>query len=648
MRHNILLFIFISLFLSLNLNAQTEKLSTKNKKAEKTYRKAVEDLTAYSYEEAISGFKKAIELDDKFVEAYIMLGTTYEELKMPFRAIENYNKALEINKKIWPNLFFIIAKLELENGLYAESITHYNAFLDYVDENDVAMIEKVQNNLDNARFALNLVNNPVPFEPINLGPNINTKHADYSPTLTADEQTLIITISRPRDKYTECASCKEEEDFFISYKQNGEWTKIKSAGPPLNTHGNEGAQCISPDGKTIIYTGCERKMGHGSCDLYTAKYESGKWSYPRNMGGTVNSEYWESQPSISSDGKTIYFSSGRPGGVGGMDIWYTELNENGKWGKPKNIGDVINTTAQEMSPFIHPDNQTLYFTSTGHKGLGDFDIFISRKDPEGNWGEPINIGYPINTYKRESHVIVNAKGNTAYYASDMEGGYGKLDIYSFELYKEARPITVTYLKGIVFNNETKEELEAHFELIDLETGKTVIESNSDKTTGEFLVCIPTNSEYALNISKDGYLFYSENFKLKGNSSETDPFLKDIPLQIINNDEIVILKNIFFDTDKYDLKKESTVELNNLIKLLEENPSMKIEIRGHTDNQGSKQHNQILSVNRAKSVYTYLVENGISSERLSYIGFGMDKPIDTNDTEEGRANNRRTEFKVVGH
>jgi outer membrane protein OmpA-like peptidoglycan-associated protein/tetratricopeptide (TPR) repeat protein len=648
MKQNILLFLFISLFLSLNLNAQTNKLSTKNKKAEKAYLKAVEDLTAYSYEAAISGFKKAIELDDKFVEAYIMLGTTYEELKMPFKAIENYKKAIAINEKLWPNIFFITAELELKNGLYAESITHYNKFLDYIDKNDIAMIEKVQNNLDNAKFALELFNNPVPFEPLNVGPKINTEHADYSPTLTADEQILIITISRPRDKYTECASCKEEEDFFISYKKEGEWTQIKSAGPPLNTHQNEGAQCISPDGKTIIYTGCERKMGHGSCDLYTAKYEGGKWSYPRNIGGTVNSEYWESQPSISSDGRTIYFTSGRPGSIGGMDIWYTELNESGRWQKPKNIGDVINTTGQEMSPFIHPDNQTLYFTSTGHKGLGDFDIFISRKDAEGNWGEPINIGYPINTYKRESHVIVNAKGNTAYYASDMEGGYGKLDIYSFELYEEARPITVTYLKGIVFDDETQEKLGAHFELIDLETQEIVIESSSDKTTGEFLVCLPTNSEYALNVSKDGYLFYSDNFKLKGTSSEADPFHKDIPLQAISDSGIVILKNIFFDTDKFDLKKESTVELTKLINLLEKNPSLKIEIRGHTDNQGNKQHNQVLSVNRAKSVYNYLIENGISSTRLAYVGFGMDKPIDTNDTEEGRANNRRTEFRVVSH
>jgi outer membrane protein OmpA-like peptidoglycan-associated protein len=647
MQKKIILVSFLFFLFSVVSFAQTDKLSTKNKKAIASYNTALKSLSAYEYEDAINEFTKAIEHDNKFIEAYIMLGTTYEELRIYDKAIHYYNQAIAIDGDFWPNLFYVTANLEFKEGMYAAALKNYQAYLEKIPQNDIAQREKIGSKIKEVEFALKLFNNPVPFEPINLGSNINTPYNDYSPTLTADEQTLIITIARPRDKNTECAGCQYEEDFFVSYKKNGEWTKIKDVGPPLNTNRNEGAQCISPDGKTIIFTACNRPNGHGSCDLYTAKYEGGVWSNPRNMGSIVNTDTWESQPSISSDGKTIYFTSGRKGGYGGMDIWYTELGKDGKWQYPQNIGKEINSSGNEMSPFIHPDNQTLYFTSEGHLGLGDFDIFISRRDAEGNWGTPVNIGYPINTHKKETHVIVNAQGNTAYYASEMEGGEGMLDIYSFELYEEARPITVTYLKGVVFDAETDAKLGARFELIDLKTQETVIESYSDNKNGEFLVCLPTNSEYALNVSKDGYLFYSENFELKGVKDKQDAYHKNIPLQPISKDGVVILKNIFFDTDKYVLKDESKAELLRLTKLLNENPKMQIEIRGHTDNQGGKQHNQILSENRAKAVYEYLIAHGIAKERLSYKGFGMDKPIDTNETEEGRAKNRRTEFRVIG-
>ena len=368
-----------------------------------------------------------------------------------------------------------------------------------------------------------------------------------------------------------------------------------------------------------------------------------KWSVPYNLEEPVNSRQWESQPSFSSDGKTLYFVSNRHNNY---DIWVSMVNENGEWSVPEKLGANINTDNYEGSVFIHPDNQTLYFSSDGHVGMGGLDIYVSKKDSTGKWGKPMNLGYPINTFKDENSILISADGELAMFASDREGGFGGLDLYGFELYEEVRPEKVTYIKGVVFDNETGKKLEARFELIDLATGNIAVTSFSNKGTGEFLVCLPANHDYALNVSKEGYLFYSENFNLSGEKPLTDPVLKDVPLKPLKSGEKVILKNIYFETDKYDLKKTSEIELQKLIELLNKNPGIKIEISGHTDNVGTTEYNLELSQNRAKAVYDYLSENGIDTDMLTYKGYGESQPVDTNDTEEGRANNRRTEFEVV--
>jgi len=384
----------------------------------------------------------------------------------------------------------------------------------------------------------------------------------------------------------------------------------------------------------------------GSCDLYISFKKGNKWTTPVNMGGNVNSNKWDSQPSISPDGTTIYFASARPGGKGGSDIWKINLLPNGQWSRAINLGDTINTDKDENSPFMHFDNQTLYFCSDGHTGMGGRDLYYSRKDSSGKWGIPVNLGYPINTFADEFGLIVNAKGDTAYFSSDKEGGKGKLDLYSFELNKANRPLPVTYLKGIVYNSETKQKIEARFELINLKSSKVVYTSYSDPIKGDFLVTLPTENDYALNVSKEGYLFYSDNFTLSGNWTNIEPFIKNVPLVPINIGGTVVLKNIFFETAKYDLKKESYIELNKLIAFLKTNVNLKIEISGHTDNIGGKEYNQTLSENRANSVYSYLIDKGIDSKRLTFKGYGDTKPIDTNDTDLGRSNNRRTEFKII--
>jgi outer membrane protein OmpA-like peptidoglycan-associated protein len=339
--------------------------------------------------------------------------------------------------------------------------------------------------------------------------------------------------------------------------------------------------------------------------------------------------------------------SARPGGLGETDIYVSTLRPDGSWGAPVNLGSKINTPGKEESVFIHPDGKTLYFGSNGHIGMGGLDLYVSRMNENGEWGDPVNLGYPINTYADENSILVGPSGDVAYFASNRAGGLGGLDLYKFDLYEAARPGKITYVKGKVYDAISKAPLGAHFELIDLETGKAVIESDANSGNGEFLVTLPIDKNYALNVSQSGYLFYSENFALKELADKSKPFLMDVPMQPIDTGSIVELKNVFFETAKFDLKPESRAELNKLVNFLNLNKTMRGELSGHTDNVGDKKMNLTLSLNRAKAVYDYLVANGIDPKRLTYKGFGDTKPKVKNDSDINRAINRRTEFKITG-
>lgn len=635
--------LLLGLLLPVHLLAQPMELSSKNKKASKSYLKAVQYYQAKDLSYASIEVDRALNLDPRFIEAWMLKGDVCEDKKDVADAIDAYRHAVEINPDFFPRNFYNLARMEFATGKYKESLDHYANYLSYPDPNP-NLLERIRFEMACCDFALQAIAQPVPFDPRNMGPGINTKNDEYSPTLTVDEETFIFTRQIPRNDLT-IHSMPYEEDFYRSTRTDTTWSVAERMPAPINSHGNEGAQSIAPDGQTMYFTICNKSDGVGSCDLYYAKRQGEVWSRPINMGNVVNSSTWDSQPSISPDGKTLYFASARSGSVGNMDIWKT-VWDNGSWQAPVNLGPTINTKKGELSPFIHPDGQTLYFTSNGHIGMGGSDLYVSRMDTSDQWSEPVNLGYPINTFKDEGYLIVNGKGDKAYFASGLFKTEGGMDLYTFDLYKAARPVVVTYMKGKVFDKTTQQPLEGHFELIDLETGSIVVQSNSDPMNGEFLVSVPNDKNYALNVSREGYLFFSENFTLKGTHDRTDPFLKDVPLQPMATGVTVILKNIFFDFDKFDLLPESRVELARLTELLKKNPRMKIEIGGHTDNKGSREYNQQLSENRAKSVLEYLVSQGIDRARLSAKGYGMEKPIDSNDTDEGRANNRRTEFKVM--
>ncbi len=626
------LFIF-AFMLSVSVFAQEKPFtSTQNKKADKLFNQALQNFTLQNYGEAIDLCKKALELDANYIDAHMLLADLYEKNEQDDKAQELYNKLVKVN----PN--FPLSYLGLSSYMYAMgqydsaqiNIKKFVQFPDWFARKPVGL--KLEKNID---FAVEALKKPVPYNPISLGPNVNSIYDDYFPVLTADGQTLLFTRNIG-DRRT------GNEDFYISKKDGKGYSKAKSIGAPINSDKNEGTASISADGQYIFYTYCGEI--ENSCDILLSVLDGDQWSEPKNLGSPVNTRRWETQPSVAFNGKTVYFASDRPGGFGGSDIWMTTYN-NGRWAPPINLGPEVNTDGEEQYPFIALDDKTLFFVSNGHPGMGGLDIFSSKRATNGRWQTPLNIGYPINTNEDEQSFCITSDGINAFISSAKKGGLGGLDIYQFELYKQARPEQTGYVKGVVYDALTKKKLAAKLELIDLGTKKTVIESRSNKTTGEFLMSLQGNKNYALNVSLAGYMFYSENFSLK-DQTNTNPLFLDVPLIPIADGATVVLKNIFFETAKFDLKAESTAELDKLVQFLQVNPKLRIEIGGHTDNQGKKQDNITLSNNRAKAVYDYLVANKIEAARLTYKGYADSKPIVDNLTEANRSKNRRTEFKII--
>jgi flagellar motor protein MotB len=497
--------------------------------------------------------------------------------------------------------------------------------------------------IKNCEFALKAMKKPIPFNPVSVGNGINTKDDEYWPSITADGHTLIFTRQLNKSNNPGFRGIVQE-DFYISHYSENAWQTAYNAGAPLNSSQNEGAQTLSSDGSYMFFTGCNRPSGLGQCDIYFSALNNGKWTEPANIGGPVNTNKWESQPSISADGKTLYFSSSRPGGIGGKDIWYSRLNSKNQWSEPVNMGPSVNTEGDEMSPFIHFDGRTLYFASDGRIGMGGYDLYMSKMGKDSTWSEPVNLGYPINTYNDEMGLVIESAGVKAYFSSVRDNSQGK-DIFTFDLYESIRPDPVSYMKGKVYDKETGKLLIADYELINLSTRKIILKNSTDNS-GNFLVCLPSGYNYGINVSKPGYLFYSENFTLEGIHTASEPYIKRIVLSPTKVGEKMLLSNVFYEVDSWELKKESMTELDNLAALLSENKNLIMEIGGYTDSTGSEKYNLTLSEKRALSVVNYLIKMGISSDRLKFKGYGNTSHLGDNVTSEGRKLNRRTEAKII--
>ncbi len=617
--------------------------TTSSKKAKKAFYQAERHFQSADFARAIEYARRAVNFDDQFTEGYLLLGELYSEQNEFLKSAQFYRKASELDSVRYPGARLLAAEIELKEGLYAEAKADLERYLALEGISPVNRV-RAEKLIARCNFAIQSIQSPVPFHPVNLGSGINSSFDEYINAIRLDDSEMYLTVGSRTG--TGNAERVKEEDFYISRMGAQGWATREPLGPPMNTAGNEGAMYISPDGRYLLFSACNQPDGYGSCDLYISFRKNDRWGEPRNLGPVINSAYWETQPCLGSDGRTLFFVSNRPGGLGGSDVWYSVYLNDYQWSNPINAGETINTVEDEMSPFIHPDNQSLYFSSKGHIGMGGYDLFLSRKDSTGQWTSPQNLGYPINTLADEVNLIVDALGTTAYISSDKLGGSGGMDIYQFELYAEARPLQVTYMKGIVKDAETSHPVGSGFNLIDLANGQIVVESFSDPVTGSFLLSLPTDKDYALSVTARNYAFYSEHISLRGIKTYFDPFLVDIALKPIKPDQVIVMKNIFFETDQYDLKKESLAELKILIRFLNDNPGVQIEIRGHTDKVGTEEYNLRLSMLRARSVYQSLVENGIDASRLQYNGYGYSLPVASNDTEEGRQLNRRTEFRII--
>ncbi len=607
-----------------------------SKKAASLYEQAMQKVNADDYTGAIQDLEAAAKIDQNFMDAYLSIAGLYVELKDYDKATSYYERSRSID----PDYFL---EYRLPYSISLAGLGKFEAALHAIDTLiahpgiSSRLSLQAQQRRKSYEFAVSFAQSHTgetyQFELSSLGNAINTAVPEYFPSLTISGDEIVFTR----------LVNNRQEDFYTSKKIDGAWQTAVPLPGNINTANNEGASVISQDGDWLIFTGCNFSTGLGSCDLYISFKEGNIWSQPFNLGPNVNTEFWESAPSLSPDKRYLYFSSNRPGGFGGSDI-YVSIFDGKEFSKAVNLGPVINTPGNESCPFIHADNSTLYFTSNGHLGYGGDDIFLSRRIGQNQWAKPENLGYPINTIENEGSLFITADGVTAYYASDRGKGAGLLDIYTFSLRESMRPSPTSYVKGKVYDSLSHKSVPATVLLYSLETGALLNEYQTDKN-GNYLMTLPVGKDYAFNVRQKGYLFYSDHYSLK-DAISNQTFEKNIPLQPLQKEATIHLKNIFFETNQYTLLPSSEVELSQLVTLMKENPTLKIEISGHTDNVGNEQSNQVLSEKRAAAVVQYLQSAGIPQERMLFKGYGETMPIADNNTEEGRAMNRRTSVKIM--
>jgi len=633
------LLLFIAFSFSVILSFSQYNPDKINKKAIQFYNQAMERAQDNNLANAAGLLKQAIDADKNYVDAYLSLAGVFGQLKNYNSSRSYYEQAFAIDSN-----YTIEYKLPYSinlagQGEFEKALAAIEQLLAKNPPQTGATYKAAMFRKTTYEFAINFAKKNTTknyvFAPENMGPSINTAESEYFPSLTIDGKEFVFT--RRLNNYN--------EDFFSSNKTATDWDKAQPLKGNVNTPQNEAGQNISQDGQWLVFTANGRQDGFGNFDIYISYLTLQGWSQPVNLGGKINSDQWDSQPCLSADKRDLYFASRRFGGYGGIDIYVSHLQSNGRWSDPENMGPEINTKGDDQCPFIHADNQTLYFTSNGLPGYGGNDLFYARKGPGGVWSKPMNLGYPINTINDEGTLFIAADGKTAYYASDRSDSKGGHDIYHFELPQNVRPYKTLWVKGKVLDKKTTKGIPASVELIELSTKQVISKVQTDET-GNYFITLPVGKDYAFNVNRKGYLFYSDNF-LMSTLSPDSTYEKDIALQPIETNATIVLKNIFFDVNKFELKTDSQVELNELVRLLNENPNLKIEISGHTDNAGKPADNLLLSNNRAKAVVAYLVSKNIAAARLTAKGYGETKPIADNKTEAGKAQNRRTEMKVIG-
>jgi len=606
--------------------------------------------------------------DDAAINLKVGLCYLYSETKS--KAAQYISKAYRFNPTINEDIDYHLGLAFQNTNEFQKAIEHFNAF----KKKRSNLSEIANKKIAECRIADSLSHYELNVIIENMGPGINTRFHDYSPIISGDGNTLIFTSNRSDDERA-IREGTNYEDIFVCRREGTTWSAPKKISSQINQKYNDAAASLSPDGKTLFLY-----YEEGAGDIYISTFDGTDWSSPKPLNKNINTSlFWETSASVSADGKKLYFASNRPGGIGELDLYVSERDGKGDWGKAVNLGALINTPENEDAPFIHPDGVTLYFSSDGHPSLGNSDIFVSEYK-NNKWSRPENLGWPINTWEYDGFFTASADKKKGFFSTTKEGGLGEADLYSItflepkykpkpkpvEVVVEApkpKPVStdfvdamvtqslqkrvVSVLKGKVIDENTAKPLGATISLVDNETKKVLSKLTVDEATGDFELVIPHGGNYGVSTERVGYLFNSINFSVPkfAEYQEIDMHIIMVRAEVGSK---VILKNIFFDTGKSDLRNESIAEIENIQELLKSNPLLRVQINGHTDNTGNAASNKVLSLKRASAVVDYLVANGVDASRLSAKGFGSDRPIVSNDDETGgREINRRTEIEIIG-
>ncbi|WP_035559722.1 OmpA family protein [Hymenobacter sp. IS2118] len=620
-----------------------------NTKARNLLEKAQQQVKERDFIKAIESLNQLNEKFPSFGEPYLMKGSLLKAIGNNRGALAAYRDGLS---KVALDAshaaeYQLLGDLALSYGEYQTALDAYKMLLK-VAPKTYRNLAKAERQLRTCEFALEALKNPVGEAPVPLPAPLNAFKFQYFPALTADNRFLLFT-GRP--------AASSGEDLFVS-RQN----KDATFGAPvpisraINTSYNEGAGTISGDGKTLVFASCDRPKAIGNCDLYISRRTGNNWSAPANLGINVNSTEWDSQPSLSADGRTLYFTSTRRGGQGQEDIYVTTLQANGGWSPAQNLGTPVNTAGKDMAPFIHASGTTLYYVTDGLVGMGGLDVFRCEQGADAKWSEPKNLGYPLNTFENEASLFITSDNQKGFCsrsrASDEPAAGSRLvrerpvELFSFAVAPvvKARE-TSTYTQGRVFDAITKKPLKAEVKLYDIDTDVLTQFVTSDPEYGDYTVVLNEGHHYAMYAAADKYLLKSLSFDYSDKRA-FDPLTLDIYLEPVRAGRTMVLNNLFFDTNQYELKPKSRTELNRLIEFLRQYQDVQIQVSGFTDNVGTSEANLQLSERRAQSVVTYLAGHGIAPARLRAKGYGDRNPLAPNDTEANRQLNRRIELRIL--
>ncbi len=591
-----------------------------------------------NYQKSLDILNSLLEQRNNHPDVLVRRASVYYEMGKKSEALTDFNTVINTNPNYDPEVYYSAGITAMDLNKYAEASTLFNSYITK-QKNNPEKVNKAKKLMDTSTFRQGTANESYDINQRPLLGEVNSLNSEYLPALSLDQTRMIFT-----------RRVGGQEDLYISTFVEGKWTEVKEISG-VNTDGNEAAHTISSDGKLIIFTACDRKLGIGGCDLFYTKLIDGKWSQPIVMSKAINTPTWEAQPCLSADGRKLFFCSSRVEGNGGHDIWMSEKDPVKGWLPATNLGSEINTKGNEESPYLHPDGKTLYFRSNGHPGMGSFDLFKSTYDRNTKrWSKPENLGPPINTEGDEGALTISLDGLTGYYATDIESINdnnirNNLNIFQFNVPDHLRPSPVTYIKAIVTDAKTGELLNAKVTITD--------ENNDDSytelidNTGEFIIVLPSGNEYTLSVDKPGYKYFLDLIHLSDKNDMLSPLLLNIklmPISQVKNEETqpIILEHIYFESNSALLSPNSQFEINKLYQLLTDQPSLTMSIIGHTDNVGTENDNLELSQKRANAVRVALLQKGILGTRLTAIGKGEALPLADNETQEGRNKNRRTE------